>query len=684
MSWRPKTQHVTLLWLLIFSLVASLPVIFFYDASAATAASTSPTTSPSVTDIEDPVSVELQSLSPSVLTLTDTVTLTVKITNTSAQDLTSARVRLSLSRVSYSTRYSLTTWEAAPASSPLGSTIQQIDLPEPLAAKASTTATFQVAATDFKFTGGTQNWGAKGIAISVDGDGPERLSDAPLGVLRTYLLWYPQSQAEAKIGFAFLMPLTATSYDPLDDQTQAVNTETKNDGRLNQLLTIAQVNPKVSLAVDPNLLARNPDATWKDELEALGGDQDIYALPAFDQDQTAYLDAGLPIPEQLVDLPANWKTSLYLGDDEQSSEQDLLVTQHTGKSVISLAPGVFAPKAELTYTTNAKASIIGPEEQQVTALVQDQTVHDIMFSAARNRSNALISDQLANRQRLLAELAVIYRERPAEQRIVYSQMPRDFANLGAVKDYLQALNTAPWVELKTVSELADSEPSTVERTALDQMPSSSPVISASALQSAKETLNTAEHFATILTEPNLVIPPLQAAYQNLTSRSWLHNAKGLTQAQNQLEQNVTELLGSITVIGGSNYNLISSGSEIPMRLKNSLNQAVSFQVNLVPDDTRLRADVSQVVRAEKNSEVTTPIKLHAVGSGDVTVGVELIANDGTVIELDYTFSVRVRADWETLGTAIIAGILVLLLSGGIWRTIKRGRAKSRVVVEGNL
>lgn len=683
MSWRPKTQPFNPAWPLILTLVAALTFGFFHDATAALAApgKTSPATQ---TEDETPISIELQSLSPSILTPAETVTLTVKLTNTSAQDLTSARVKLSLSRVSYSTRYSLTTWETASASAPLGSTIQQVDLPEPLAAKSSTTATFQVAASDFKFTGGTQNWGAKGVAVSVDGDGPERLSDAPLGVLRTYLLWYPQSQAETKVGFTFLIPLTASSYDPLDDQNQAINTETKNEGRLNQLLTIAQSNPKVSLAVDPNLLQRNPDAAWKAGLEGLSGRQDIFALPAFDQDQTAYLDAGLPIPDSLIDLPTNWKTSLYLGDDEQSSAQDLLVAQRTGKSVISLAPGVFAPKAELTYTTNAKASITNPDEQPLTALVQDQTVHDIMFSPTRNRSEILVSDQLANRQRLLAELAVIYRERPADQRIVYSQMPRDFANLSAVKDYLQALNAAPWVELKTVSELVESEPSTVERTALDQVPSTSPAISASTLQSAKSILNEAEHFSSILTEPNLVVPPLQAAYQNLTSRSWLRNAKGRALAKSQLEQNVSKLLGSITVISGSNYNLISSGSEIPMRLKNSLDQAVSFQVNLVPDDTRLRADVSQVVRAEKNSEVTTPIKLQAVGSGDVTVGVELIANDGTVIELDYTFSVRVRADWETLGTAIIAGILVLLLSGGIWRTIKRGRAKSRVVVEGNL
>ncbi|MEK8226774.1 DUF6049 family protein [Oerskovia sp. M15] len=79
------------------------------------------------------------------------------------------------------------------------------------------------------------------------------------------------------------------------------------------------------------------------------------------------------------------------------------------------------------------------------------------------------------------------------------------------------------------------------------------------------------------------------------------------------------------------------------------------------------------------TEVSFKVPVRAIGSGDVGVEVELLAvPEGVVIAPSSDFVVRVRADWETVGTAVFAGFVALLMIGGLWRTIRRGRSPRRV------
>ena len=41
---------------------------------------------------------------------------------------------------------------------------------------------------------------------------------------------------------------------------------------------------------------------------------------------------------------------------------------------------------------------------------------------------------------------------------------------------------------------------------------------------------------------------------------------------------------------------------------------------------------------------------------------------------------RVRADWENVGTAIVGVLLALGLAFGLWRTIRRGQSERRGAV----
>ncbi len=82
-------------------------------------------------------------------------------------------------------------------------------------------------------------------------------------------------------------------------------------------------------------------------------------------------------------------------------------------------------------------------------------------------------------------------------------------------------------------------------------------------------------------------------------------------------------------------------------------------------------DVILTVPADGQTTATVPVR--AVGSGDVNLTIMLLANDGTAVGAPQTIHMRVHADWESRGTRVMGAGLVILLVGGIVRTVRRGR-----------
>ncbi|GMA33074.1 hypothetical protein GCM10025875_30660 [Litorihabitans aurantiacus] len=68
-----------------------------------------------------------------------------------------------------------------------------------------------------------------------------------------------------------------------------------------------------------------------------------------------------------------------------------------------------------------------------------------------------------------------------------------------------------------------------------------------------------------------------------------------------------------------------------------------------------------------------PVPMVAVANGRTRVDVSVTSPDGVVIGVGETFDLRVRAEWETVGTGIVAAALGLLLVVGLVRTVRRGR-----------
>ena len=95
-----------------------------------------------------------------------------------------------------------------------------------------------------------------------------------------------------------------------------------------------------------------------------------------------------------------------------------------------------------------------------------------------------------------------------------------------------------------------------------------------------------------------------------------------------------------------------------------------MRVHLVPSSTRLQVAQDVEVTVPAQGEATVGVPITAVGSGEVTVSIDLLAADGTRVGTPVSILTRVHADWESMGTRVVAVLLALvLIVGPQWRGV---------------
>ena len=138
------------------------------------------------------------------------------------------------------------------------------------------------------------------------------------------------------------------------------------------------------------------------------------------------------------------------------------------------------------------------------------------------------------------------------------------------------------------------------------------------------------------------------------------------------------VLHGVTVSTKGPINVVGSKVDIPVTLSNTLSQAVTVRVQVVPSNGRLVVgnDVDAVIDASSAKSVSVPVTA-AVGNGAVTLNVTLYSPAGAAIDEPSLIPVNVRADWEGIGSRIFAALVVLFFGFGVWRNIvhkRRNRA----------
>lgn len=635
--------------------------------------------------------VRLVSMNPEVVRPGDTLTVRAEVTNTTTETLVEPVATLSVSKYRFLTRDRLTAWTDLTLTDAFGTVLESVAVPADLAPGASAMVDFSVEADTMGLLTSLDGWGPRGMAVTLAGDGTSPASLDPVGALRTFVLWFPVEDTEVTpVDVSVLVPVVGPAVDPLEEDatTATLDAAASADGRLTRVLASTEGVADVGWAVDPALV----DETGTGSGSTTGGttttqtpggvserivegaaDREVFALPERDADLVALAAAGREVPAQpeLTGSTSTWRTDLAWPAEDTPDTATLTTVAAGGASTVVTAPGALAPASPLTYTPTGR-STLSTAAGDLTALVPDASL-SAQLTASTSGSPA------SARQRLLAELAIVSRERPAEARQLLLTVPRDWApDPGVARAQLEALGSTPWTRLRPVSTLIGAADTDVARAAPVESADPEGAISSTQLAELDRAVADVTSFAQVVADPAALVSPVEDAARAATSVAWRSDPAGRSTAVAGVVARADTIRSSVSVVTASNFNIISTGSQIPVQVVNDLDQAVTLKIALDPDDPRLVAEKSVTVTIGPGEEAREQIPVKAVGSGDVRVTAQVVALDGTVLGTAEPFEVRVRADWENMGTGAVAILLVLLLGAGIWRTVHRGRSDSRV------
>lgn len=651
------------------------------------------------TDDGLPLEVWVASVTPQVLQPGQDLAVTVRVRNDGPTPVAEPRVVLSLDRTAFIGRFSLDRWRGAAPTDPVGTDLLVSDLPTALAPGQQATVDLVVPAAQIRLPSRATSWGARGLAVSVvDRADPAR---ARLGVVRTFALWFPPQEVNAT-RVSVLAPIVGPAADATTDSwVPDLEAATADGGRLADVLEATAGIPGVTWLLDPWLLDAADRggvaaSAWTGELLAGMTDREVQLLPYLDADLTALAHttheelAGTAIQRAEASarthgLPDAARVTLALPAVDEPDLVTAGLAGEIGDLAMVVGPGALPAPAVLTYTPSGR-STVSARGSDVTLLVPDARLSAALAGGRVVVDEAVGTDRPSTvtpataAQDVLAELAVITRERPNDSRHVLATLPRDWApDVDVAAAQLAALESAPWVRLQPVSALIGLADPEIDRGTLPARAVEGTEIPGSEITALTSAIERRQELVGMLTDPVAALGDVELELLAPLSVAWRADPDGRAALVDRGRAQTSALADAVSVTATSEdgINVLSTSADLPVNVANALPEPITVSVRLRPDDSRLRPDDAVPVTIPAESQVLVRIPVHAVQSADVSVTVEVLTPDGAVVDDETSFLVRVRAEWEGIGTAILGTLLAIGLVIGIVRTIRRGRTARR-------
>ncbi|WP_149203421.1 DUF6049 family protein [Actinotalea subterranea] len=689
-----------------------------------------------------PVEVTLDSMSPAILQPGQDLTVTVTLRNTGAVALAAPRVLLDLDRDPFVSRSSLTAWRTADASAELGTALVHVDLPAPLAPGASATATAVLPASAHGLRARAAWGPRGVALEVVDVADPTRARQGLLRTFLLWFpeqeVTATRVSVLAPVVGPAVDPYSEAPLEELAAQTRPggrladVLAATREHPEVSWALD-PELLESVTTADDDATATPSSTAvaTWVDGVLEAATDREIALLPYADADVSAlaHAQAG-SILATAVDrstrvaaaagLPGASTLSLALPADGRADLATAAFVNRGSARAVVVGPGDLPSPAVLTYTPTGRATVAAAAGD-VTVLVPDERLSTALTTGlvdgAGTDDGAGTADAAADAeppaadsaaagsagtddlrpaessapavdpavatpayaaQDLLAELAVITRERPSTARHLLLTVPRDWEPDVAVVDaQLDALEQAPWVHVEPVAALVGSDDPGVDRGTLPARETDDAEIAPSQLAGLGGAIDGRTALVGMVEDPATLLGDVERELLAPLSVAWRADPVGRGAVVARAAATTATLQDAVSVQPSSDFNLVSRTGEVPVRVTNALDLPVTVAVSLRPNDRRLVADEPVLVTIPAASETIVRVPVHAVQSADVAITVEVRTQAGDLVDDDATFTVRVRAEWESIGTAIIGSLLAVGVLVGVFRTIRRGRTARR-------
>lgn len=381
----------------------------------------------------------------------------------------------------------------------------------------------------------------------------------------------------------------------------------------------------------------------------------------------------VPTTEQLLSWPYTRADIAWPADDTVAAG-DLAWLAAGGLTTSLLSPGNVEPPAPAvddegdeestpvsTAPGNAASSIDGG-----TAVVADARLTAALRAAADATSDAEWREAMG---RLSAELAGYAAEDASASSLLASFARAGGSAADRVEATLEALATLPWAQAASLSDAIGAPP--VARTLASSPEAEERRATVQRLiDSEAQTVS----FATALIEPSQLADPTRRDLLALLDAGWISTPTDWQSAANDWLTMQVQTRAGISVVPSSTINVISRESGVPATIENTLPYAVTLEVDVSPSNGRLIVEGRQTVTVEPESRASVVVPVAAgVGSGDVLLTVSLYSTEGVEIGSPTYLSANVQADWEGVGAAVLATIVVLFFGIGIWRNVRRRR-----------
>ncbi|MFF5407182.1 DUF6049 family protein [Streptomyces misionensis] len=691
-----------------------------------------PAAAPAQAASGDPVSVSLDSLTPSAPTDGDTLTVSGTVTNNGKQTVTGAHVGLRVGPM-LNTRSEISAVARHPddlqgaAGTEVGGKYEQkfTKLAPGIAEH------FSISVPVDKLDLGADGVYEFGVALS--GQTSAQPWQQLLGVQRTFLPWQP-SDAGTKTRTTFLWPLLSTVH--LTARTGAGELQTPeflNDdlakelapgGRLARMVDLGK-DLDVTWVIDPDLLASvdamasgnyqlpgDGDTTtpgpkdhqalakqWLADLQKAVVGKEVVALPFADPDLASLAHRGTSVTGSLshlkdaTDVAATTvKTVLHV---TPSTDYAWPVDGAVDPSIMRVATSAGADRviarsdslqdtAGLSYTPSAARPVGGG----TTAIVADAKLSTAFEGDLTKAGPATLAVQ-----QFLAQSLEINAQTDQQRSIVVAPQRMPTADQAqAMATAVKALQGGTWSQAQDLTAAAKAKP---DPNATTRIPSTSAYPSAlrrqelpvSAFGQIARTQDKLDNFQVILSDQSRVVTPFGRAINRGMSTSWRGQEEAGDSYRSGVESWLDDLARQVKLIDKSETKLSGRSATIPVTVQNNLVQPVGHLVLRLSSTMPTRLKIGGKAYAEQSVDIagghaqSVKFSTSANANGRATVVAQLYTEDGQEYGAPVTFDVKVTEVTPTVMLVIGGGVLLLVLAGFRMYT-QRKRAAARQAGEG--
>ncbi len=137
----------------------------------------------------------------------------------------------------------------------------------------------------------------------------------------------------------------------------------------------------------------------------------------------------------------------------------------------------------------------------------------------------------------------------------------------------------------------------------------------------------------------------------------------------------------VFIVPGSDINLVSQSSNIPVQIKNTFGSDVTVHVHVQPTNPRVIVPAAVSVMVPGMTSVTAKVPVDAVANGQVELRVWLTTFSGQRLGKSSLLKMNVNADVEASLLIAFGSSIVVLFGLGVARTILKARRKAQVAEE---